>query len=79
MRNTILGFIAGLFLGVTVSAAGPPLSVDPGVRSRPDRLWEQDRGSNIKEWMQHQEQQRMFHQQQHNLTQEIDRLKQKPC
>lgn len=79
MRNVIAGFIGGLLVGAAVSAAGPPTSVDPSVHSRPDRLWEQDRGSSLKEWMQHQEQERLFQQQQHNLTEEIDRLKHKPC
>ena len=79
MRNVIAGFIAGLLVGAAVTGAGPPISGDPGSRSRPDRLWEQDRGSTPREWMQRHEQERSLQQQQHNLTEEIDRLKHEPC
>ncbi len=79
MRNMLIGFVVGLLVGATVWAAGPLSPQDPGIRSRPDRLWEQDRGSSLKEWMQQREQDTLFQQQRHNLMEEVDRLKRRPC
>ena len=79
MRTLLIGFVAGLLLGASVWAAGPPAPVDPGVRSRPDRQWDQDRGYSLREWMQQRQQEGLFQRQQHDLLQEIDRLEHRPC
>jgi hypothetical protein len=81
MRNLILGFLAGLVVSGAVWAAGPTLMPfgQSAPSSRPDRLWQQDRGASVQEYLQQREQASVHEQQEHDLKQEVERLKHQPC
>jgi hypothetical protein len=79
MRNLILGFAAGFMLGGAVWASGPLILPPPGPSSRPDRQWEQDRGSSLREYFQQRQQEGLFQQEKQDLRNEIDRLNRRPC
>ncbi len=81
MRHLILGFVMGYIVSGAGWTAGPTLmpSGQPTPSSRPDRLWEQDRGASVREYLQQRQQERAHEQREHELKQEVERLKQQPC
>ena len=80
MRNILFGSVLGLLAGGSVWAGGgSQMFGQPAPGSRPDRLWEQDRGAAIREYQQHLQQERVHDQQLNELKREVESLRNKPC
>lgn len=79
MRNILFGFVLGLLVGGSVWAGGSQLFGPAAPGSRPDRLWEQDRGAALREYQQQLQQKAVHERQLHELGQEVESLKHKPC
>ena len=80
MRNILFGFVLGLLAGGSVWAgSGSQMFGQPAPGSRPERLWEQDRGTAIREYQQQLQQEGVHGQQLNELKGEVESLKRKPC
>lgn len=69
MRIILLEFVLGLLVSSSVWAGGSQMFSPATSGSRPDRLWEQDRGAALRE----------YQQQLHGHGREVESLKHKPC
>ena len=78
MRNVFLGFLCGIFLSGTVWAGASTIYPSPAPQSRPDQLWEHDRGAAITQYQQQRQQEILQEQQLRSLQREAE-LKHRPC
>ena len=79
MRNILVGFVLGLVVGGSVWAGGSQMFGPAAPDSRPDRLWEQDRGAALREYQQQLQQEAVHERQLYELRREVESLKHKPC
>jgi hypothetical protein len=79
MRNILVGFVLGLLVGGSVWAGGSQMFGPAAPGSRPDRLWEQDRGAALREYQQQLQQEAVHERQLHELGREVERLNHTPC
>ena len=80
MRNIIVGFLLGLVVGGSVWAGGgSQMFGAPAPRSQPDRLWDQDRGTALREYQRQLQQESVHEQQLNELKREVESQKHKPC
>ncbi len=78
MRNLLLGFIGGIFLSGAAWVNASTIHQASPQQSRPDQLWEQDRGAAIKQYQQQRQHDILQEQQLRNLQHE-EELRHRPC
>ena len=80
MRNAIIGFLVGLSLSASVWAGSSSTGVQSRPQaSRPDQLWEQDRGAAIKQYDEERQQQSRYEQDLKQLQREMEQRNHRPC
>ena len=79
MRNILVGFVLGLLVGGSVWAGGTQMLSPVAPGTRPDRLWEQDRGAALREYQQQLQQKAVPERQLPELGREVERLNRTPC
>ena len=80
MRNAIVGFLVGLSLSASVWAGTSSTGVQSYPHaSRPDQLWELDRGAAIKQYQQERQQQSRYEQDLNQLRRDAEERNHRPC
>lgn len=74
MRNILFGFVLGLLMGGSVWTGSSQMFGPAVPGSRPDRLWEQDRGAALREYQQQLQQKTVHERQLHELGREVESL-----
>ncbi|MBA2252465.1 MAG: hypothetical protein H0W13_07140, partial [Nitrospirales bacterium] len=67
MWNVLVGFVGGVLISGAVWAGASTIYPSPSPNSRPDQLWEHDRGAAIKQYQQQRQQDILQEQQLRNL------------
>ena len=78
MRNVLVGFVCGVLISGAVWAGASTIYPSPSPNSRPDQLWEHDRGAAIKQYQQ-QRQQEILQEQELRHFQREGELRHRPC
>lgn len=78
MWNVLLGIICGVGMSGALWAGASTIYPSPSPSSRPDQLWEHDRGAAITQYQQQRQQEILQEQQVRNLQREAE-LKHRPC
>jgi len=80
MRDALVGFLVGLSLSASVWAGSSSTGVQSRPQaSRPDQLWELDRGGAIKQYQQERQQQSRYEQDLNQFRREMEQRDHRPC
>jgi hypothetical protein len=78
MRQLFIGFVLGAAVNSIVWAGAGNTVFQPNARSRPDQLWDQDRGSAVREYL-HQRQADIIREHTQDDLKRENQLKRPPC